>query len=103
MRFPVKALIVVLFAVTLFLPGINGGFLLDDGVTILKNYVLYINDLNFDDLIYAALSFHHGHGERALPMLTFALALTDESESANSFSIILIAVILGKLYTQSAN
>lgn len=73
MRFPVIALIIALLAVALFLPGVNGDFLLDDSVTILRNYVLYVNDLNVDELIYAALSFHHGHGERALPMLTFAL------------------------------
>ena len=73
MRFAPKILVVVLLAVALFLPGLSGDFILDDGVTILRNYVLYVNELNIDELIYAALSFHHGHGERALPMLTFAL------------------------------
>ena len=73
MRFPVVALIVALLAAALFIPGLHGDFILDDIVTILRNYVLYVNELHVDELIYAALSFHHGHGERALPMLSFAI------------------------------
>lgn len=73
MRFPVVALIVALLAAALFIPGLHGDFILDDSVTILRNYVLYVNELHVDELIYAALSFHHGHGERALPMLSFAI------------------------------
>ena len=73
MHFSLKVLIVTLFVVALFLPGINGAFVLDDITNIIVNNNLYINNLNVDDLIFAALSFHDGHGERALPMLSFAL------------------------------
>ncbi|MCY6412419.1 hypothetical protein QTA56_09785 [Acinetobacter sp. VNH17] len=73
MRFALMVLVVVLFVITLFLPGLSGDFILDDGANILSNYLLYIHELNVDDLIYAALSFHDGNGSRALPMMSFAL------------------------------
>ncbi|WHP04857.1 hypothetical protein QLH32_12465 [Acinetobacter corruptisaponis] len=72
MRFTLTTLVIVLFVIILFLPGLNGGFLLDDGINILSNYVLYIHELNIDNLIYAGLSFHDGDGTRALPMASFA-------------------------------
>lgn len=73
MRFALATLVIVLLVIILFLPGLSGGFILDDGINILTNYVLYINKLNFDNLIYAALSFHDGNGSRALPMMSFAI------------------------------
>lgn len=73
MHFFYKVLFVVFFVIALFVPGINGGFVLDDIFNIEINHVLYVNQPNIDNLLYAALSFHDGHGERALPMLSFAL------------------------------
>ncbi|WP_347456169.1 hypothetical protein ABEF89_01785 [Acinetobacter thermotolerans] len=73
MHFYLKLLIAILFVIALFIPGINGGFILDDIFNIEINHVLYVNQLNIDNLLYAALSFHDGNGERALPMLSFAL------------------------------
>ncbi|WP_347454494.1 hypothetical protein ABEF86_13715 [Acinetobacter thermotolerans] len=73
MKFTWKVIGVVMLVVALFIPGIKGGFLLDDGINIIANYVLYIEQLSFDNLIYAALSFHDGNGSRALPMMTFAI------------------------------
>lgn len=73
MHFSIKVLIIVFIVAALFIPGVNGVFVLDDISNIVTNSVLYINDLNIDNLIYAALSFHDGNGERALPMLSFAL------------------------------
>jgi len=73
MHFSLKALLVTLFVSALFLFGVNGGFVLDDIPNIVTNNVLYVDKLNIDNLIYASLSFHDGHGERALPMLSFAL------------------------------
>ncbi|MDM1784667.1 hypothetical protein [Acinetobacter bereziniae] len=72
MHFALKVLLLVLVVAALFLPGIHGGFLLDDGINITANYVLYIEKLNFENLVYAALSFHDGNGSRALPMASFA-------------------------------
>lgn len=72
MHFALKVLLLVLVVAALFLPGIHGGFLLDDGINITANYLLYIEKLNFENLVYAALSFHDGNGSRALPMASFA-------------------------------
>lgn len=72
MRFTLSTFVVVLLVTVVFLPGLSGGFLLDDGINILSNYVLYIHELNIDNLIYAGLSFHDGDGTRALPMASFA-------------------------------
>lgn len=60
-------------AMLVFLPGLSGGFVLDDGFNILHNRLLYVDDLTVENLIFAALSFHDGVGGRPLPMLTFAL------------------------------
>lgn len=73
MRFAWKVLVVVLFVIALFLPGLSGGFILDDISNIVVNNVLHIHQLTVDGLLSAALSFRDGHGERALPMLSFAL------------------------------
>lgn len=53
--------------------GLGGDFILDDSINILQNRLLYVNSLQLDELIYAALSFHDGNGSRSLPMLSFAL------------------------------
>lgn len=66
------ALFISLLAASIFLPGLNGGFVLDDGINILQNRLLYINELNIENLVNAALSFHDGNGSRPLPMASFA-------------------------------
>ncbi|WP_347473751.1 hypothetical protein [Acinetobacter thermotolerans] len=73
MKFRITVLIISFFAILLYLPGLNGDFILDDNPSILQNNILYLDQFSLEQLIYASLSFHHGHGERALPMLTFAL------------------------------
>lgn len=73
MKFKIATVVVSLLAILVFLLGLSGDFLLDDNPTILQNRILYLEEFNLEQLIYASLSFHHGHGERALPMLTFAL------------------------------
>ncbi len=72
-RFSLLCVLAAILASILFLPGLNGGFVLDDGVNILDNRVLYVDELNRDNLIYATFSFHNGTGARPLPMLSFAL------------------------------
>ncbi|CAM5388912.1 hypothetical protein [Thauera mechernichensis] len=71
--FPFLALIPALLAAALYIPGLGGSFILDDGFNILQNQLLYIEALNAESLINAALSFHDGNGARPLPMLSFAL------------------------------
>lgn len=71
--FPLLALLPALLATALYIPGLGGGFVLDDGFNILQNRLLYMDELNATNLINAALSFHDGNGARPLPMLSFAL------------------------------
>jgi len=70
--FLLVALVVALLAGALYLPGLGGGFVLDDGPNIQANRLLHLSQLRADELIYAALSFSES-GWRALPMLSFAL------------------------------
>jgi len=73
---PPFLLLTLCFAVlgmAVFVPGLPGGFVLDDGANILQNRILYVDRFDVEQFVYAALSFHDGTGSRALPMLTFAL------------------------------
>ncbi|MCP8900226.1 hypothetical protein [Gilvimarinus xylanilyticus] len=62
-----------ILASLVFVPALGGGFMLDDGINILQNYLLYVDEFSAGALRDAALSFHGGNGERPLPMLSFAL------------------------------
>lgn len=59
--------------VSVFSLGLSGDFFLDDMPNITQNVRLYVDHFDFDQFIYAALSFHEGNGSRALPMLSFAI------------------------------
>lgn len=65
--------VLALWAAALFVPGLGGDFILDDGINILQNHVLRVEVFNVDDFINAALSFHDGNGSRALAMMSFAI------------------------------
>lgn len=72
--FPLGALIVAVIGVIPLLPGLSGGFVLDDFENIVKNTALHLAEINnFHDLLIAAYSFEPSGGTRALSMLTFAL------------------------------
>lgn len=71
--FLLAAMLLAVLASSLFLPGLGGGFLLDDGPNIQKNYLLHLSRLDPTELIYASLSFGEQGGRRALSMLSFAL------------------------------
>lgn len=71
--FLLLALGLAALAMAVFVPGLPGGFLLDDSFNIQRNRILYVDDFNIEHFIYAALNFHDGTGSRALPMLSFAL------------------------------
>lgn len=72
-RFATLATLCAVLAACLFLPGLGGGFILDDRPVILENGALYVTDLSGEGLRSAAHSFHAGQGSRALAMLSFAL------------------------------
>ena len=63
----------MLSAIVPFLPGIGGGFILDDWENIVKNASIHIQNLGIDSILYAAYSFEPGNGSRPLSMLSFAL------------------------------
>lgn len=73
LRFPSAALLVAALAMLALLPGLPGGFLLDDGVNILDNPALRVVHPGFEPLARAATSFRDANGARALPMLSFAI------------------------------
>lgn len=72
-HFTVLAALSALLAIALFIPGLGGGFLLDDEPTITENRTVQITDLSAGSLTQAAYAFNVGGGTRALPMLTFGL------------------------------
>lgn len=72
-RFSLLAVLCVVLATCVFLPGLSGGFIFDDQPNIQENGALHLTELNLDTLLAAAYSFQPGGGSRALPMLSFAL------------------------------
>ncbi|MFZ5656951.1 MAG: hypothetical protein ACOY37_07850 [Pseudomonadota bacterium] len=60
-------------AACLFLPGLGGAFIFDDGPNIVHNAALRITALDLESLLYATYSFQPGEGSRPLSMLSFAL------------------------------
>lgn len=72
-RFGLLSLVLATLAAALYGPGLPGGFILDDGINILRNHILYVERFDVEQFIYAALRFHDGNGSRALPMLSFAI------------------------------
>lgn len=70
-RFLLLAAFGALIAGLLLLPGLGGGFLLDDKPAIPENAAVQVATLDAGQLMQAAYSY--GGGARALPMLSFAL------------------------------
>lgn len=60
-------------ASAIFLPGVGGAFLFDDGPNIVHNQAVHVKSLDSDSLQRAAYSFRPGGGSRALAMVTFAI------------------------------
>lgn len=72
--FVLQAVVLAVVATILFVPGLGGGFILDDWPNIVQNAALYIPaSPSVDDLLYAAYSFQPGGSSRPLSMLSFAL------------------------------
>jgi len=72
-RFLLFALLAALLAATLFSPGLDGEFLLDDAHTIVNNSAIQMKTLSSDALLDAAGSFYVGGSTRPLAMASFAL------------------------------
>lgn len=91
-RFLILAAAFALLASALFLPGLGGGFILDDGPTITNNPVVQVNSLDPQRLLGAAYGFAAGGGSRALPMLSFALDHWRAGMDAAAFKTTNIAI-----------
>lgn len=60
-------------AILIYLPGLSGGWLLDDYGNIVNNGALNMRALDWSSLIHAALSYDAGPLRRPISMITFAL------------------------------
>lgn len=71
--FLVSSLLCAALASLLFIPGLNGGFVLDDLSNIVNNQTIHLQTLDAGTLSHAAFSPQPAGASRLLPMLTFAL------------------------------
>lgn len=70
--YPGAVILVAMLAVSVYLPGIDGGFLFDDKPNIVENHAIQIQKIDgLNELLRAAYSYGAGTGARALPMLSF--------------------------------
>lgn len=65
-------LVALLAAVLVYRPGLNGPFVFDDGLNIVSNQHLRLDDLSLKKLGEAAFSIPNGLFRRPLSMLSFA-------------------------------
>lgn len=91
-RFWLLTALCALLGSTLLLPGLSGGFLLDDPPTITENAAVTITTLDAASLMQAASGFVAGGGSRALPMLTFALNYWWSGPDPAAFKAVNIAI-----------
>ena len=66
-------LLALIAAVIAYIPGLWGGFALDDYTNVVNNAAIAIHDLSWDSLSHAMFSFQAGPAMRPLSMLSFAL------------------------------
>jgi hypothetical protein len=65
--------LVIAIAICVYLPGLRGGFALDDYTNVVNNAAIAISNLGWDSLVHAMFSFQAGPAMRPLSMLSFAL------------------------------
>lgn len=71
--FLVSSLVCAVLAAVLFIPGLGGGFVLDDEPNIVHNYAIHMESLDPIGLAVAAFSHQPGGITRILPTASFAL------------------------------
>jgi len=74
------------------LPGLGGGFVMDDVASIKRNTALQFDELGSNSLMHAAYSFQPGGGSRPVPMLTFALDQWRGGGAAHAFKVTNLAI-----------
>jgi hypothetical protein len=99
-RFILIGLIISALAGLLFVPGLSGSFILDDGSNIVDNPGVHLHELSAPALYEVALSPQPGGLSRVLPMLTFALDYwrgEGEPEAFKASNIVIHAITVGAL------
>ena len=71
--FLLSSLLSAVLAALLFIPGLGGGFVLDDEPNIVTNYAVHMESLDAIGLAVAAFSHQPGGVTRILPTASFAL------------------------------
>lgn len=72
-RFLLLSVFCGVLAGVIFMPGIGGGFVLDDGSNIVDNSSIHIHEISFQSLYGVAFGPQPGGISRVLPTLSFAL------------------------------
>ena len=67
------AVSIAALAIMVYLPGLSGGFALDDYTNVVDNAALSVPDLSWNSLSHAMFSFQAGPAMRPFSMLSFAL------------------------------
>lgn len=87
------ALLVAISGIAVLLPGLGGGFMLDDMQSIVQNSAVHLVEIeSLDDLLYAAYSFDPGGGTRPLVMLSFALDILRSGLDPVAFKVTNIVI-----------
>ena len=84
----------ILLAIIVYIPGLSGGFALDDYTNIVQNEALAVDSLSWDSLSRAMFSFQAGPTMRPISMFTFALNRYFAGADALSFKLTNLAIHL---------
>ncbi len=89
------ASLVFALVITVYSPGLTGGFALDDYTNIVQNTPLHVDDLSWTELSRAMFSFQAGPTMRPVSMLTFALnSYFFGVENSEAYKIVNLAIHL---------
>lgn len=84
---PALLFCILAVAAACYLPGLTSSFIFDDGVNIIRNPLLRIENLNFSSLWQAALSGNAGPLKRPISMVSFALDYYAAGMDAHHFKM----------------
>ncbi len=92
------ALAASLLSILVLMPGVGGGFVLDDRENILGNAALHMSDFDLRSLAEAAYSFQPGGGSRALSMVSLALNYLWAGPDPRAFKITNLLIHAATVY-----
>ncbi len=80
-------LVALLVAVLVYLPGLHGPFIFDDGLNIVSNQHLRLHDLSPESMTEAAFSIPNGLFRRPISMLSFAFNYYFDRDTISPFPV----------------